>query len=607
MGAGGGGGSAGGSQAGGSATGGGQGGGAAQGGGSAGGSSTGGGSAGGGSSGGGASGCADGDTCDLGNGLSGTCCSGVCGPTLDHWAANCGACGNACGTYYSCFQSQCVPEVTCATTDSCLFADGGIGGSCCASDPNGCFDLQGDLQNCGRCGLVCDAGMTCYGGSCLLSDCLGPSSASQYCVPDAGLMGFCCAGTCRDMGNHTDTDCGGCGHACPSGSMCNDFGQCIDSNNQIAACNSSGAAQCGSGRTCVQGVCVLVACQSGESGAGCAAADGQVGQCCGTVCSDPHTDALNCGGCGVSCGAGWCDYGICRAPVNCSTAQANTKCPLGGLTPGVCCGGTCIDGTTDTACGFCGLQCAAGLLCNGGFCGMADGGYGTCGAQSCAPGFTCAASSACAVVDCTTVSEGTACAYGTPYALSDSYLGTCCGGSCVLTDRSAENCGACGAWCDGVCTPNFCLPFTPDAGGSGCTGVGCFDPTLSCAENICATNDAGFANPARLCVTDRGTLGAYCQIGPVAFGCRDLRSDRQNCGQCSWQCPGNQACVNGTCVGTPPSCGNGHQDQFCSPDGGTQFVCCPSGCADLHVDPANCGVCGFPCNSSQQCVNGQCQ
>jgi hypothetical protein len=566
----------------------------------------GGGSAGG-SGGGGTGACvADNDSCDLGNGLMGTCCAGVCGPTLDHWAANCGSCGNACGTYFACAQSQCVPEVSCATTNSCLFADGGIGGDCCPSDPNGCFDLHSDPSNCGSCGRVCDAGMVCSADDCVLADCTGPNSASQSCFTDQALSGMCCAGACFVTGFKTDTDCGRCGQACPAGTTCNTFGECVDPGGQLATCNMSGGAQCGAGRTCLEGRCVLVTCPSGVSGAGCAAADGQLGECCGTTCADPLTDPSNCGTCGVSCGAGWCNGGVCHAPVNCATAPANTPCPRG-LTPGLCCGGACIDAVTDSACGFCGLQCAAGLHCEGGFCATADGGFAPCGAQSCAPGFSCAASSACAVVDCKTAGEGQACAYGAPYALSDSLLGTCCGGACVLTDRSAENCGACGVRCDGVCTPNFCLPFTPDAGGQGCAGVGCFDQTLGCAENICAINDAGIAQPTRLCVTDRGTLGAYCQIMPFVFGCRDLRSDRQNCGQCSWQCPGNQACVQGTCVGTNPACGNGHEDQFCSSDGGTDFVCCAGGCANLHVDPANCGVCGFPCGNGQQCVAGQCQ
>jgi hypothetical protein len=40
---------------------------------------------------------------------------------------------------------------------------------------------------------------------------------------------------------------------------------------------------------------------------------------------------------------------------------------------------------------------------------------------------------------------------------------------------------------------------------------------------------------------------------------------------------------------------------------GTVGMCCPDrACADLTIDPANCGQCGVACSASQACVAGVC-
>jgi len=74
---------------------------------------------------------------------------------------------------------------------------------------NGCVDLRTDTKNCGACGTICPAGMTCKEGAC--SGCA------------AGLTK--CANGCFDL--RTDTkNCGACGTICPAGKACKN-GACV--------------------------------------------------------------------------------------------------------------------------------------------------------------------------------------------------------------------------------------------------------------------------------------------------------------------------------------------------------------------------------------------
>jgi hypothetical protein len=97
-----------------------------------------------------------------------------------------------------------------------------------------------------------------------------------------------------------------------------------------------------------------------QNGPGFACKDGRC-QCrtmCGSHCTDPSTDALNCGGCGKACPPSTvCEKGTCA-------------CPAG---RGAC-GGSCLDFTADhDNCGKCGNQCPNGAVCAGGACTCALG------------------------------------------------------------------------------------------------------------------------------------------------------------------------------------------------------------------------------------------
>jgi hypothetical protein len=78
-------------------------------------------------------------------------CGGVCVDVLAD-PANCGLCGNACGSGEICFAGVCAREHRC-----------GAGLTECADI---CVDLLADAANCGACGMACPADEICFGGQC---------------------------------------------------------------------------------------------------------------------------------------------------------------------------------------------------------------------------------------------------------------------------------------------------------------------------------------------------------------------------------------------------------------------------------------------------------
>jgi len=157
-----------------------------------------------------------------------SCCGGACIDTGSD-AANCGACGQACGGGQICVFGAC------ECPDGLTLCDGA------------CVDTFSDSNNCRVCGVVCGECDTCQHGYCLPQTCDGdgtccqsacypPCPGSQYrdpascgctCLNGEEPCGdFCCgvgksccpdklAGkACRD----TDPACGGCRFSC--GDLC---------------------------------------------------------------------------------------------------------------------------------------------------------------------------------------------------------------------------------------------------------------------------------------------------------------------------------------------------------------------------------------------------
>jgi len=82
---------------------------------------------------------------------------------------------------------------------------------------------------------------------------------------------------------------------------------------------------------------------------------------------------------------------------------------------------------------------------------------------------------------------------------------------------------------------------------------------------------------------------AICGLGQTSCNgfCADLQIDPRNCGQCGF------GCATGLCVAGVCACPS-------------NLTGCPSGCTDILTDEQNCGVCGRACAAGEVCQTGQC-
>jgi hypothetical protein len=187
---------------------------------------------------------------------------------------NCGACGIACVGSQGCFSGTCgtaPPPPACpANMEIC-------------TDPMAqkqyCSDPLYDSNNCGKCGIVCQAGTGCQQGVCVAMASQDAGVTQQCTYPGKmcqNAMGAFCANVMSDPQN-----CGGCGFACGAGTFCG-MGQCMP----VAVGQDAGAS---------------ISCNYPEQA------------CDNTYCADVMNDPLNCGGCHIQC-AGGCVQGACEMP-----------------------------------------------------------------------------------------------------------------------------------------------------------------------------------------------------------------------------------------------------------------------------------------------------
>lgn len=229
----------------------------------------------------------------------------------------CGPGGESCPADALCVDGGCLSaacEADAGSGASCALVPQRQVGVCCEET---CTSLQSDPKNCGHCGGACEGGRDCIAGKCLARSCAG-QLAGTACAGGGGGPAACCRDRCVDKGAW-DTDlanCGACGHACAPGLVCQ-TGLCLDAATLKApswTCLEE-SHPCPEGTFCALDACLPKACSGDGDGLLCPAPGGQLGHCCGRVCTDLFEDRENCRACGVHCGPGQiCQAGECVVP-----------------------------------------------------------------------------------------------------------------------------------------------------------------------------------------------------------------------------------------------------------------------------------------------------
>jgi len=320
-------------------------------------------------------------------------------------------------------------------------------GDCNNSPADGCETGTNTTNNCGGCGISCNApgaASYCSNGSCGFSCLTGKADC------DKQAANGCEATPATDVNN-----CGGCGNVCSS---------------------SGGAPSCNNGTCSIQ-------CDSTH--ANC---DGNLANGCETSL----TAMNNCGGCGITCNAGTeiCQAGACT--------KNTTSCASG---TGDCDGNSTCETTltTVTNCGACGVQCATypnmATSCNGSCQYTCNAGYANVDgslSNGCEVNLKTDANNCGTVGNICSSSGGSAsCSNGTCNLTCFPGRANCDGkasnGCEVNTTSDVGNCGACGSTCGiesnatSMCSASICSttcqPGWADCDGK--TGNGCEQNTTN--------------------------------------------------------------------------------------------------------------------------------
>ena len=434
------------------------------------------------------------------------------------------------------------PSCTSALQSDACVTDGGSAGTCCGG---GCVDLASDNANCGACGETCGSGLTCARGVCAAAPSCTDASEGASCLLPGGQSGQCCAGQC---GPHLDDDnCGVCGATCPAKTHCtllpDQVVQCLASDGTPGDCQGD-VNLCPTGTSCIDGTCYRSDCTALADTDDCTNDGLTIGQCCSQQCFSISSDDQHCGGCGRSCAAtDTCTGGLCQGgsgidfcgpatvcltgffcggsacqAEDCSGFGNGAACAFGSFVgtadgggAGVCCSGSCVDPTQDPAnCGGCGITCPSGTAC------AASEGRPVClatGTPNCGAA-GCPAEQTCTQYGCV----GSACSSSNAVCVArDGGLGACCGIACADLTADPLNCGTCGATCN--------------------TGQ-------TCQSGVCATQTSACSQGAygHYCNIASGPSYLCC-----AAGCIDTSADVENCGSCGNRCAAGKRCLASVC------------------------------------------------------------
>jgi hypothetical protein len=288
-------------------------------------------------------------SCDLANAAEscatdacalGTCSSGFgncdgnpangCEARLDS-LMNCGSCMVACNLANA---AETCPGGTC-TLGACTTGFG----NCDGNPATGCETSTRTLTDCGTCGTPCDipnATESCMTGTCALGSC-----DTGFANCSGGLADGC------ETNLNAPTTCG---------TTCGTTTNCTTLSRVTAA-------------TCSSGACVITSCTPGFADCTGGTANG-----CET---NTDTDAANCGGCGIVCGTGeTCMGGVCRCGGTMGASSGDRRACTSGAAP-ACCSGTCQDLSSPMNCGACGNVCGMwnGMGRTDETCEMSSGSY----------------------------------------------------------------------------------------------------------------------------------------------------------------------------------------------------------------------------------------
>lgn len=303
--------------------------------------------------------------------------------------ANCGACGNVCGSSNG--QSVC-KNGTCSIGCKKGYGD------CDGNVKNGCeTNLETDVNHCGDCLTVCSKNNdtpTCSSGQCQIS------CKSGYANCD-GLRATGCEAslaspnTCGKCGNDCTTSVAHATAAC-SGGACSYSGKCAAGwgdcdGNKANGCEASLATMpnCGAcGQDCsgvvhASAICSSGTCSYSSCDPGWADCVGGVANGCETAVS---ADVDNCGSCaykcvnhvlhasGLTCLNGKCGYGSCNSNWGNCDGNPTNGCETDLTQPATC--GGCGNDCTKTVLHVGQVTCSGGGNC--GYSGGCSAGFGDC-------------------------------------------------------------------------------------------------------------------------------------------------------------------------------------------------------------------------------------